>query len=227
MSVHAGVKPLPILRPHVPPYPACSATDPNWSNATKLLLAHVLYLYPMLSSKGIALDALGVPGRGGPPATDPRAAWRLFAANFHLFRGTPSRMWLDHVFADVFGFDVALDGETADHYYDGINKSLASPAFRPRALFDRFNIELLATTEGAHENLDHHAAIRASGWRGRVVTTYRPDAVVDPEHHDFAAAMRRFGELTGEDVERWQGYLAAHRKRRAAFRAAGATATEI
>src|SRR3546814_1182688 len=102
---------------------------------------------------------------------------------------------------DVFGFDVALDGETADHYYDGINESLASPAFRPRALFDRFNIELLATTEGAHENLDHHAAIRASGWRGRVVTTYRPDAVVDPEHHDFAAAMRRFGELTGEDVE--------------------------
>src|SRR3546814_17016804 len=100
----------------------------------------------MLYSQGIALDALGVPDRGGPPATDPRAAWRLFAANFHLFRGTPSRMWLDHVFADVFGFDVPLDGETADHYYDGFNESLASPAFPPLPLFDPFTTPPLPTT---------------------------------------------------------------------------------
>ena len=225
-ALYAEVKALPIVSPHGHTDPAWFATDANWSNATELLLAPDHYLYRMLYSQGIALDALGVPDRNGPPATDPRAAWRLFAANFHLFRGTPSRMWLDHVFADVFGFDVALEAATADHYYDRINERLASPAFRPRALFDRFNIELLATTEGAHEDLDHHAAIRASGWRGRVVTTYRPDAVVDPEHHDFAAAMRRFGELTGEDVESWPGYLAAHRKRRADFRAAGATATD-
>src|SRR3546814_10193568 len=103
----------------------CSSDlDANWSNATELLLAPDHYLYRMLYSQGIALDALGVPDRGGPPATDTRAAWRLFAANFHLFRGTPSRMWLDNVFADVFGFDVAPDGATADHYYDGINESL-------------------------------------------------------------------------------------------------------
>src|SRR3546814_17969037 len=108
-----------------------------------------------------------LPDRGGPPATDPRAAWRLFAANFHLFRGTPSRMWLDHVFADVFGFDVALDGETADHYYDGINESLASPAFRPRALFDPFHIELLTQPAGAHATLDHHPATPPPGLRGR------------------------------------------------------------
>src|SRR3546814_21155989 len=99
----------------------------------------------MLYSQGIALDALGVPDRSGAPATDPRAAWRLFAANFHLFRGTPSRMWLDHVFADVFDFDVALDASTADLYYDRVNESLASPAFRPRPLFDRFNIEQIGS----------------------------------------------------------------------------------
>src|SRR3546814_11099915 len=108
------------------------------------------------------------------PYTTLFRSWRLFAANFHLFRGTPSRMWLDHVFADVFDFDVALDASTADLYYDRVNESLASPAFSPRALFDRFNIDLLATTAGAHEELDHHAAIRPPGWPGRVVTTNPP-----------------------------------------------------
>jgi len=121
---------------------------------------------------------------------------------------------------------VALEESTADLYFDRLAGQLATPAFRPRALFDRFNIELLATTEGPHEDLVHHAAIRRSGWRGRVVTTYRPDAVIDPEHEDFAAALAAFAELTGEDVRSWAGYLAAHRKRRADFRAAGATATD-
>ena len=166
----------------------------------RLLLAPDHYLYRMLYSQGVALDRLGVARRGGAAAADPREAWRLFAAHYHLFRGTPSRLWLDHVFAEVFGLEVALEAATADLYYDRIGAALATPAFRPRALFDRFGIELLATTEGAHEDLAHHAAIRASGWPGRVVTTYRPDAVIDPEHEDFAAALARFGALTGEDV---------------------------
>jgi glucuronate isomerase len=135
-------------------------------------------------------------------------------------------MWLDHVFAEVFGIDVALEPATADLYYDRIDEALATPAFRPRSLFKRFGMELLATTEGPHEDLVHHAAIRASGWSGRVITTYRPDAVIDPEHEDFAAALGLFAELTGEDVHSWTGYMAAHRKRRADFRAAGASATD-
>jgi len=225
-ALYADVAALPIVSPHGHTDPAWFATDAPWRDATELLLAPDHYLYRMLHSQGVALDALGVPDRNGTPDTDPRAAWRLFAEHYHLFRGTPSRIWLDHVFAEVFGFDVALDPGTADSYFDAIAEKLASPAFRPRALFDRFGIELLATTEGAHEDLDHHSAIRASGWNGRVVTTYRPDAVVDPEHHDFAAAMARFAELTGEDVHDWRGYLSAHRKRRADFRAAGATATD-
>jgi len=126
----------------------------------------------------------------------------------------------------VFGIDVALEAATAEHYYERMTEALATDGFRPRALFDRFGIELLATTEGPHEDLVHHAAIRSSGWAGRVVTTYRPDAVIDAEHEDFAAALTRFAELTGEDVHSWSGYLSAHRKRRADFRAAGATATD-
>jgi glucuronate isomerase len=225
-ALYGEVAGLPIVSPHGHTDPAWFATDQHWSNATELLLAPDHYLYRMLYSQGVSLDRLGVPSRSGPSGADPREAWRLFSSHYYLFRGTPSRLWLDHVFASVFGFDVALEAATADLYYDRLGEALATPAFRPRALFDAFDIELLATTEGPHEDLAHHAAIRQSGWPGRVVTTYRPDAVIDPEHEDFSAALTRFGELTGEDVESWPGYLAAHRRRRADFQAAGATATD-
>ena len=225
-DLYATVAELPIVSPHGHTDPSWFATDANWTDATSLLLAPDHYLYRMLYSQGIALDALAIPSKAGTPATDPRAAWRLFASNYHLFRGTPSRLWLDHVFADVFGMTEALDASTADRYFDSIGDSLATDAFRPRALFDRFRIDFLATTEGAQDDLTHHHTIRRSGWAGRVVTTYRPDGVIDVEHEAFQPAMKRFAELTGEDVYSWSGYLAAHRKRRADFRAAGATATD-
>lgn len=224
--LYAEVAGLPIVSPHGHTDPKWFATDEPWSDATSLLLAPDHYLYRLLYSQGVELDSLGVPSRTGVPATDPRAAWRAFAGHYHLFRGTPSRLWLDHVFADVFGIGVRLDASTADHYYDLIADKLAQPEFRPRALFDRFGIEFLATTEGAQDGLEHHHAIQRSGWGGRVVTTYRPDGVIDVEHEAFEPAMARFAELTDEDVYCWNGYLAAHRKRRADFRAAGATATD-
>jgi glucuronate isomerase len=225
-DLYGSVKDLPIVSPHGHCDPAWFATDAPWTNPTELLLAPDHYLYRMLYSQGVPLDALGVPSRAGPSGTEAREAWRLFASHYYLFRGTPSRIWLDHVFAEVFGIDIVLDASTADTYFDRIDGALATPEFRPRALFERFNLELLATTEGADDPLEHHKAIRRSGWKGRVITTYRPDAVVDPEHEDFADALRRFGEITGEDVHSWSGYLAAHRKRRTDFRGAGATATD-
>lgn len=225
-ALYAQVAALPIISPHGHTDPSWFATNSAWSNAADLLLAPDHYLYRMLYSQGVPLQALGVPAHGRRSDADPRAAWRLFAGNQHLFRGTPSRLWLDHVFAEVFGFDVALDADSADLYFDRIGALLASAAFRPRALYERFNIELIATTEGAHDSLDHHAAIRTSGWTGKVVTAYRPDAVIDPEHEDFRVALTRFAELTGEDVADWRSYLAAHRKRRADFIAMGATSTD-
>ena len=225
-ALYAEVAALPIVSPHGHTDARWFADDQPWQDATSLLLAPDHYIYRMLYSQGIDLDALAIPRRDGAPATDPRAAWRLFAENYRLFRGTPSRLWLDHVFAEVFGIDVMLEGATADRYYDAINAALATAAFRPRALFDRFDIAFLATTEGPQDDLSAHHRIRQSGWRGRVVTTYRPDAVIDVEHEAFKPAMRVFADLTGEDVWSWPGYLAAHRKRRADFRAAGATATD-
>jgi glucuronate isomerase len=176
----------------------------------------------MLYSQGIALEALGIHN----PSVSPREAWRIFAAHYHLFRGTPSRIWLDWVFAEAFGIAVRLDAETADLYFDTIADALRQPGFRPRALFERFNIEVIATTESPLDTLDHHAAIRASGWAGRVITAYRPDPVVDPEFEGFQGNLDRLSALTGEDCRTWRGYLAAHRQRRAFFATMGATSTD-
>jgi glucuronate isomerase len=224
--LYSTVRELPIISPHGHTDPAWFATNAPFSDATSLLLAPDHYLYRMLYSQGISLDRLGVPSREGPSTADPRAAWRLFAEHFYLFRGTPSSMWLNHVFAKVFGFSKTLDASTADDYFDSISAKLATAEFRPRALFERFNIEVIATTESPVDTLEHHATIRSSGWRGRIVTAYRPDAVIDPEHEMFRDALRQFGELTNEDVYSWQGYLRAHRARRAVFAAAGATSTD-
>ncbi|HEY8572688.1 glucuronate isomerase [Phenylobacterium sp.] len=224
--LYARVKSLPIISPHGHTDPEWFAENEPFSDATSLFLAPDHYLYRMLYSQGVPLEKLGVPSRRGPSGADPREAWRLFARNVHLFRGTPSAMWLNHVFKEVFGFNEALDASTADLYFDRIGEALQTDAFRPRALFERFNIELLATTESPTDDLRHHKAMRASGWKGRVVTAYRPDPVVDPEHEEFAVSIEQFGAMTGQDVASWKGYLEAHRIRRAAFMEMGATSTD-
>jgi glucuronate isomerase len=218
-ALYEHIRDLPIISPHGHTDPAWFASNAAFSNATELLLTPDHYLLRMLYSQGVALEELGVAPRTGASTADPREAWRLFARNFYLFRGTPSALWLNFVFRKLFEIDVVLDGETADRYYDAIGEKLAQPGFRPRALFDRFNVEVLSTTEAPDDPLTHHQTLRRSDWNGRIVPTYRPDPVVDPEHEDFAAALERFAAVSGKDVRSWPHYLAAHRERRAVFAA--------
>ena len=221
-ELYRTVERLPIISPHGHTDPEWFATDANFGNAAELLLHPDHYVFRMLYSQGVPLAALGI----GNPAADPRESWRLFAERYSLFRGTPSRMWLDWVFAEVFGMGLQLCAATSDLYFDTITEMLASPAFRPRALFERYNIEVIATTESPLDSLEHHAAIRASGWQGRVITAYRPDPVVDPEFEGFRTNLQTLADLTGEDCQTWSGYLAAHRQRRAFFAGMGATSTD-
>lgn len=213
---------LPIISPHGHTDPEWWATNRPFGDAAQLLLHPDHYVFRMLYSQGISLDALGIRN----DKADPRASWRLFAEHYHLFRGTPSRLWLDWVFSAVFGLEQRLDRDVADHYFDVITDALTTPAFRPRALFDRFNIEVIATTESPLDELRHHRAIRESGWSGRVITAYRPDPVVDPEYEGFRENLAKLGELTGFDCFTWSGYLEAHRQRRAAFAKMGATSSD-
>lgn len=221
-ELYASIKDLPIVSPHGHTDPEWWATDANFGNAAELLLHPDHYVFRMLYSQGVPLESLGIRN----PHADPRESWRLFAERYYLFRGTPSRMWLDWVFAKAFGIDVRLDASTSDYYFDTITAALATDAFRPRALFERYNIELIATTESPLDTLEHHATIRASGWNGKVITAYRPDPVIDPEFEGFRENLAALSNLTGEDCLSWKGYLAAHRQRRAFFASMGATSTD-
>ena len=226
-QLYALAAPLPIVSPHGHTDPAWFAINDCFTDASGLLLTPDHYLLRMLYSQGIGLAALGIHDTDGRDVVAaPRASWRCFASHYHLLRGTPSRLWLDHVFAAVFGMTVRLDAETADTYFDTIGAALATDAFRPRNLLDRFHIECIATTEGALDPLPHHQALRAAGWGHRVLTTFRPDDVVDPDRSEFATNLAGLAHLTGEATNRWPGFLAALRARRAVFRAMGATATD-
>jgi glucuronate isomerase len=226
-ELYAEVRDLPIVSPHGHTDPRWYAEDAAFPDPAQLFVVPDHYVFRMLHSQGVPLADLGVPrADGGPTETDGRTIWRRLAENYHLLRGTPSRLWLDHTFETVFGLDRRLSAETADHYYDHIADCLARPEFRPRALFERFGIEVIATTESPLDDLRWHAMVRDSGWGGRVVTAYRPDAVVDPEFPGFAANVARLGEITGCDTATWDGYLDAHRQRRAFFKAHGATSSD-
>ncbi|MFT5691346.1 MAG: glucuronate isomerase, partial [Oceanicoccus sp.] len=220
-TLYNEVRNLPIVSPH-------GHTDASWfsgnkafDDASSLLIQPDHYLFRMLYSQGVALESLGV----GAMA-DNRKVWQIFADHYHLFQGTPSRMWFDHALVTVFDIDERLNSKNANKLYDQINACLQLPDFSPRALFDRFNIEVLATTESPLDNLCHHDAIAQSGWTGQVVTTYRPDPVVDPDYEGFVDNIAELGALTGHDVSNWQGYLSAHTVRRGYFIERGATATD-
>lgn len=225
-AIYDDIRALPIVSPHGHTDPSWFAGDTAFPDAAALLVVPDHYVLRMLRSQGVSYDALGVPRRDGGPVAEPRAVWRKLAAQYHLFAGTPSALWIDHAMSAVLGCQERLTPGNADALFDQINTTLAQPGFRPRALLDRFGVETIATTEGALDRLTHHARMAEDGWVPRVRTTYRPDAVTDPEAPDFAADMARLAELTDCDVAGWAGMIEAHRRRRTYFRAHGATATD-
>jgi len=226
VKLYETVRDLPILSPH-------GHTDPRWfaenrpfPNPAGLFIQPDHYIFRMLYSQGVSLESLGISQVDGKESADPREVWRIFARHYYLFRGTPTQLWLDFAFQELFGLTDRLFADNADEYYDIIAAKLQTPDFLPRALFERFKIEVLATTDGAVDTLEFHQAIKTSGWKGRVIPTFRPDAVVDAEYPGFQENLKKLGEVSSIDVSNWKGYLDALRSRRAFFKANGATATD-
>lgn len=223
----AEVEKLPLICPHGHTEPSWFSENPAFPDPAQMLIVPDHYVLRMMVSQGISHAQLGVPSLDGTPVeTDGRAIWRLFALHYHLFRGTPVRHWMDFTLETLFGIEVPLHAGNADNTYDLISEKLTGKDLRPCALYDRFGIEVLSTTDACLDDLAHHREVRRSDWSGRIVPTYRPDQVTNPDSEGFVDSVAHLGAITGEDTAKWDGLLAAHRARRAHFIAHGATSTD-
>ena len=222
-SLYEHVRRLPIISPHGHTQAAWFADNGPFPDPATLFVQPDHYVFRMLYSQGISMDDLAI---GQPVIEDPRKVWRIFAKHYYLFRGTPTRMWLDFAFQELFGIRERLSEKTADLYFDSIAEKLRTPEFLPRALYEKFNIEVLSTTESPLDELKAHKAIRDSGWKARIIPAFRPDPVVDPEFKGFAGLVAKLGEMHGEDSATWNGYLNALKKARVRFKALGCTSTD-
>jgi len=222
-ALYASIQALPIVSPHGHTQAAWFAKNEPFPDPAKLFVQPDHYVYRMLLSHGVLLENLEI---GRPELEDPRKVWRIFAQHYYLFRGTPTRIWLDFAFHELFGLKERLSESTSDVYYDTISEKLRTPEFLPRALFERFNLEVLATTDSPIDSLADHRTIRDSNWKARILPTFRPDSVVDPEFAGFVANIAELGRQTGEETTSWSGYLDALRKARARFLSLGCTATD-
>ena len=217
-EIYGETKDLPLICMHGHVEPEVFADDLPFADPAQLLIVPDHYVFRMLASQGIDPAGLGVPRRdGGPVETDSRKIWRTFCENWKLYRGTPSRFWLEHELVEVFGVDLVPSAETADAIYDQIAACVADPAFRPRALLDRFNIEVISTTDPATSDLPHHAKLAAEGLGERVLPTFRPDALAYLDRPTWRADVAELASVSGIDTTTYGGFLDALRQRRAAF----------
>lgn len=227
-TLYGGVADLPLFCPHGHVDPSLLALDEPFPEPTSLIVLPDHYILRMLYSHGVSMDDLGVPSRDGKESSrDPRSVWRLFAERYDLFLGTPTRAWLDHELHEVLGVTVRLDASSADTVYDEITERLSEAAFRPRALFGRFRIEALTTTDAAADTLEHHATIRDSDWPGRVLPCFRPDVVFHVAAPGWREAIDQLTSATGIDVDEYSAFIRALEDRRAFFRSMGATSTDF
>ena len=226
-ELYAETRSLPIVGPHGHVDPSLLAENRPFPEPTALILIPDHYIFRMLYSQGIALESLGIPSRDGAEVeSDPRAIWQIFGENWYLFRGTPTGAWLEHELHEVFGIRDKLTGDTAQEIYDLIAARLATPEFLPRALFERFNIEVLTTTDAATDTMEHHQAIRDSGWQGRVIPCFRPDAVFRISLPGWRGEIEALSRASRIDVSDYARFIQALEERRAFFRSLGATATD-
>jgi glucuronate isomerase len=227
-ELYGIVKSLPIVSPHGHVDPRLFVDgSATFGTPTELLIIPDHYVFRMLYSQGYSLESLGIPRVDGRPVeTDHRKIWQIFAENFYLFRGTPSGSWLNQELEDVFGITTKLNRDSAQEIYDQILKKLGSPDYQPRALFDKFNIEVLCTTDSATDNLEAHRAIAESAWGGKVIPTFRPDGVVKLDSPGWRDEIDLLSNLSGIDVSSYPEFIAALENRRAYFKAMGAKATD-
>ena len=226
-ELYSSVKDLPIISPHGHVDPKIFAENTPFPSPTELFIIPDHYIYRMLYSQGITLEELGIPTQDGTPVEkDHRKIWQIFGEHFYLYAGTPTGAWLNHEFEDVFGITEKLNGDNAQEIYDHISAKLQTPEFLPRTLFDKFNIEVISTTDGASDSLEYHKQIMDSGWGGKVIPSFRPDAVVNILAANWKDEINKLSSASGIDVNNYKNFIAAIENRREFFKQMGAIATD-
>lgn len=226
-DLYQSAKSLPLICPHGHVDPSLLADpDYQWGTPVDVLIIPDHYIFRMLYSQGIALETLGIRPATGDVEADHRKIWQTVCDHWYLFRGTPTGVWLRDELRDIFGIHEKLNSHNAGAIYDALTEKLASPELQPRQLFNQFNIEVLATTDSATDTLTQHQAIRDSGWNGRVIPTFRPDAVVDIQSPEWRKNIDALSHVSGVDVTGFAAYIQALEQRRAFFKTMGATATD-
>jgi glucuronate isomerase len=226
-EIFDNIKSLPIISPHGHVDPGIFVDNKPFENPSQLFITPDHYLFRMLYSQGIPMEALGIPSINGTKVEkDPRKIWKLFADNYYLFLGTPSGIWLNHEFSVVFGIKEKLNGVNADKIYDEINEKLNSPEYLPRRLFEKFKIEVLSTTDASTDSLDNHKKIKESGWNGRVIPCFRPDAVTDLSNSSWKSNIELLGRVCGYEISSFKKYVQALEERRSFFKNLGCTSTD-
>jgi glucuronate isomerase len=224
--LYDAVADLPIVSPHSHVDARVLADDVPFTDPASLFVTPDHYVTRLLHASGVPLADLGV-GRGQLSEAESRQVWRLLCEHWPVFRGTPSRIWLEAELAEVFDVTVRPAADTADDIYDQVAERLTKDAYRPRALFERFGIEVLATTDDPCDDLAAHAALAADpAFPGRVLPTFRPDRYLEAARPDWPELVARLGEVAGCDTGSYRGWVAAMEQRRAHFRAHGATSAD-
>lgn len=226
-ELYHTVKDLPLICPHGHVNPSLlSNSKTGFGNPSELLVIPDHYIFRMLYSQGLRLENLGIPSQNGQPVeTNPRKIWKHFAEHFYLFRATPTGLWLKDELINVFGIEQNLNTHTADTIYDELEYKLSLPEFQPRALFERFNIEVLCTTDAATDTLEHHQSLKQQGFNN-LRPTFRPDAIVNldtPHWHDH---LENLAKVSGQEIASYQQFIQALEARRRFFKQIGATATD-
>ena len=226
-DLYESVKDLPLLSPHGHTEAQWFAENKAFSNPTDLLITPDHYILRMLISRGITLDELGVPRRDGSCVeTDPRKVWKIFVKNFHLFTGTPSGIWIREEVKNIFNIDLPLIEENAEKIYDLLDEKLKSDEFLPRSMYEKFNLELLSTTNGAADDLKWHKMLAKSDWKGKVVPCFRPDDVTDIGNVNWHKNIFALNLISKEDTTSYHGFVRALHKRRDDFIELGCNSTD-
>ncbi len=227
MELYSSVKDLPIVCPHGHVDPRCLAENKPFPDPAELILIPDHYIFRMLYSHGIKLQTLGIPSIDGTRVeTDHRKIWQIFADRFYLFAGTPTGLWLNYEFSEVFGIKEKLNTESAQRIYNELQEKIATPEFLPRELFERFKIETLTTTDSASDSLEYHKQIRKSRWNGKVIPCFRPDAVLKISDAQWRIELKLLEEASGIAIAGYKKFIEALENRRAFFKEMGAVSTD-